>query len=346
MKDFNFKVKPIGLLDMLNFKKLVPNRAKKLAQGSPERVTSVYNVNRLAEQLHPKSQQAEVIKIIPHGDNARTYVLGAQALAPFRAGQYVSLRLSIAGSELTRPYSISSSPKWAQEGKYAITVKRTADGFASGWILDNWDVGTKIKLSGPEGTFYYEPVRDAAHVIGIAGGSGITPFLSMAYAIRDGIEDFKLTLLYGSCRESDILFKDEFDKITAQCDKVKVIHVLSEEENSGYECGFITADIIKKYCDGTPVSIFLCGPAAMYAFVEKELRKLSLERKFIRREMMAAPTSPAGIKGYTGDAAAEYQLTVKQFGEVKIGIGSENTFWILLQVTLQLTGCLCTARHI
>lgn len=317
MKDFNFKVKPIGLLDMLNFKKLVPRRAKKLAEGSPEPVTSVYNVNRLAELMHPKSQRAEIIKVISHGANARTYVVAGEELAPFRAGQYVSVRLSIGGSQITRPYSISSSPKWAGEGKYSITVKRAENGFASGWMIDNWQIGTQVTLSGPEGTFYYEPVRDAAHVIGIAGGSGITPFLSMAYAIRDGIEDFRMTLLYGSCREADILFKDELDKLCAQCDKVNVINVLSEEENSCYEHGFITAGIIKKYCGEAPFSVFMCGPSAMYEFAENELAKLSLERKFIRRELMAAPSSPEGIKGYTGDITKEYKLTVSVFGQAK-----------------------------
>lgn len=56
-------------------------------------------------------------------------------------------------------------------GKYAVTVKRAAGGFASGWILDNREVGTPVTVSGPQGTFNYEPLRDAAHVVGIAGGS-------------------------------------------------------------------------------------------------------------------------------------------------------------------------------
>ena len=209
MKDFNFHVKPVGLFDMLHFKKLVPNRAKKLAEGSAAPATSVFPVNKLAAFLHPKMQQVTVSEIMEHGDMAKTFILSGEGLAPFRAGQYLSVRLAIGASVLTRPYSISSSPMWVKEGKYAITVKRVANGFASDWILSNWKVGTKVTVSGPEGVFYYEPLRDAKHVIGIAGGSGITPFLSMAYAIRDGIENFDLTILFGSCREQDILFRKE-----------------------------------------------------------------------------------------------------------------------------------------
>ena len=176
MKEFNFHVKPVGLFDMLHFKKLVPNREKKLAEGSAEPVKSVYPVNELAAQLHPRAQKVTITEVIEHGDIAKTYILSGKGLAPFRAGQYVSVKLAIDGSVVTRPYSISSSPKWAGEGKYAITVKRVANGFAADWILASLENGTELTVSGPEGTFYYEPLRDLKHVVGIAGGSGITPF--------------------------------------------------------------------------------------------------------------------------------------------------------------------------
>ena len=315
MSDFNFHVKPIGKLDMLQFKKLVPNRRKKLQAGAPDPVTSIYNVNKLANLLHPKSQKLTIAEVIPHGDIVKTFILSGENLAPFRAGQYLSFRFSINGSELTRPYSISSSPQWVKEGKYAVTVKQASDGFAADWILQNWKKDMEVMVSGPEGTFYYEPLRDAGHVVGVAGGSGITPFLSMAYALRDGLEDFKLTLLYGSCRESDILFKKELDEIEKACDKVKVVHVLSEEESSCHEKGFITAQLIKKYGGDIPYSVFLCGPPAMYAFVDKELEKLSLAHKYIRHELFAAPSSPAKLEGYTGNDKTTYMLTVKSFGD-------------------------------
>ena len=56
MKKFNFHVKPIGLLDMLHFKQMVPRRRAILQAGSLEPITAVYGVNRLAQSLHPKQQ--------------------------------------------------------------------------------------------------------------------------------------------------------------------------------------------------------------------------------------------------------------------------------------------------
>ena len=71
--------------------------------------------------------------------------------------------------------------------------------------------------------------------------------MGMAYAIRDGFEDFDLTILFGSRTEDGIVYKKELDEVCAACDKVHVVHVLSDEEKPGYEHGFITAELIKKY---------------------------------------------------------------------------------------------------
>ena len=184
MKKFNFHVKPIGLLDMLHFKKMVPRRRAILQAGSLDPITAVYGVNRLAQSLHPKRQKAVISEIIPRKD-ANTYVLKADKLAYFRAGQYVSVNLQIGDTITTRPYTLAASPALALDGQYQITVKKAPDGFVSEYILDHWKVGTEVTLSGPEGPFSYEPIRDEAEIVGLAGGSGITPFMAMANAILE-----------------------------------------------------------------------------------------------------------------------------------------------------------------
>ena len=316
MKKFNFHVKPIGLLDMLHFKKMVPRRRALLQSGSLEPITAVYAVNRLAQSMHPKQQKAVVSEIIPRRD-ANTYVLKADKLAYFRAGQYVSVKLKIGDAVTARPYSLAASPARALEGEYQITVKKAADGFVSDYILANWKVGTEVTLSGPEGPFSYEPIRDEAEVVGLAGGSGITPFMAMANAILDGTEDFRLTLLYGSRKKEDILYFDELEKICAATDKVKVIHVLSEDDAEGYERGFIGADLIRKYAPET-YTLYICGPRAMHDFLAGELPKLGLDQKHIRREFVPAPSSPEYFRAYTGDASQVFSLKLLALGEETI----------------------------
>ncbi|MBO7155876.1 MAG: iron-sulfur cluster-binding domain-containing protein, partial [Clostridia bacterium] len=255
-------------------------------------------------------------------DDVKTYTLvadveeGTKAVAYFSAGQYLSVRLKIGDVELTRPYSISSSPKMALDGYYQLTIKRVEGGLASEYILDNWIEGTKVSVSAPQGVFTYERLRDAKTVVGIAGGSGITPFRSLAYAIADGDEDCSLTLLYGSRTANDILFLDEFKALEKRTEKFKLVNVLSADEG-GDEQGFITAELIKKYAPNGDYSIFLCGPQAMYEFVDKEIEKLNLRKKFIRHELFGEYRNPEKESDYPQEAVGKkFKLKVNVCGNV------------------------------
>ena len=150
----------------------------------------------------------------------------------------------------------------------------------------------------------------------MAGGSGITPFLSMAAAIAEGTEDFNLTILFGSRTEKVILFKDELAKLEkASKGKVKVVHILSDEEKKGYEHGFISADIIKKYAPKNDnYSIYICGPEAMYKFADKEVAKLKLPRRLVRSELLGVTKDVTKDPKYKGKADKTYTVTVKQAG--------------------------------
>lgn len=304
--------------DFVNTVKMIPDRLVDVKKSSKEQAMNpeLFNVNRVAAALHPKEQKLVIRKIVEHSADVKSYYLtwtGGQALAYFRAGQYLSFPVKIGDSVVTRAYSLASSPAKALVGEYHIMIKRVPDGFASGYILDNWKVGDKITAYAPEGCFTYEPLRDAPTVIGVAGGSGITPFLSMARAIDDGSEDFNLTLLYGAKTKDELVFKDELDAIAERNEKVKVVYVLSEGKSRGFERGFIGADLIKKYApeDGK-YSIFACGPEGMYKFLGQEIPKLGLERKFVRMEMFGVSKSAV-----LSDAIkeGEFKMTVVYRGD-------------------------------
>ena len=297
-------------------------REKMIAEASDELPTSVYNANILAKKLHPHAQYAVVTAITEH-PGAKSYTLvpdaekGTEALAYFRAGQYVSVALDIGEAKLNKPYTIRSCPKDALKGSYTLTVKRTANGFASDYILDNWQVGTKVKLSGPLGEFYHQELRDAKQVVALAGGSGITPFYSMAEAIADGTEDFSLTILYGSRTKDAILLGQELEAVAQRSGgKVKVVHVLSHEDAPGCEKGFLTAELIQKYAPEGDYSVYVCGPKAMYSFLDQELPKLGLKARRIRKELPGEYGDPTGDAAYPKEAAGKtYKITVLIRGE-------------------------------
>ena len=313
------KIGLIGKLDMLKFKNITKVRERHIQASPTTPLPKTLTTNEKAKAHHPARQSVVIADIRPNGADAKTIVLktpDGSRLALFRAGQYVSVSVPIGDTLTTRSYSLCSSPELAKQGEYHITVKRDDAGFVSPYIQDNWQVGQAVTVSGPQGHLYYEPLRDAKKVIALAGGSGITPFMGMAYAIRDGHEDFDLTIIFGSRTADGIVYKKELDEVCAACDKVHVVHVLSDEEKAGYEHGFITAELIKKYAGDGEYSIFMCGPQAMYNFLDGEITKLGLRRKFVRREMFGAIKDPWNQPGYPAGAKGKsFKVKVIRYGE-------------------------------
>jgi glycine betaine catabolism B len=311
-------------LSRFDFLKLVPNRKARIEAAPAKKLPPIdtYKANELAKAMHPAYQHVKVAEVTELGKGIKSYALtpdqakGTGRLAYFSAGQYLSLRLTIGDVRLSRPYSLSSSPREALEGKYVLTVKRVEGGIASEYILDNWRVGTEVTLSAPLGTFTYEPLRDAKDIIGVAGGSGITPFFSLAKAMADGDEGCSLTLLYGSRTRGDILFRDELKALEKRCPGFKLVNVLSDDEAEGCEKGFITAELIKKYAPARgEYSVFLCGPQAMYDFVDREIAKLGLRRKFIRHELFGEYRNPEKNSDYpAGAIGRQFKIAVTVCG--------------------------------
>lgn len=313
----NVKMSFIGLLDMLRFKNMKVQRDKIIESTPALALVENYASNQNAAARHPLSQffTIEDIQVRGKGD-VKTFTLrrnDGKNPAFFRAGQFVVIRQMIDGKLIARPVTLSCGPAMTLEGKIQVTVKKVEqDAFLSAYIHENWKVGDTVETSGPQGTFFYEPLRDAKKVIAIAGGSGITPVYAMANAIADGDEDFDMTILYGSCTKADILFQEEFDAIMARTDKVRLVNVLSEEKTDGCEHGFITAKLIKKYAGEGVYSIFAAGSKGMYQFLDGEVEKLGIERKYYRKELYDNICRPWEYSGYPMEAKDKvFNLKIK-----------------------------------
>ena len=279
----NFKKQIFGFMDMLRFKKLVPNRREALANGSNAPLPQSYRTNELAKALHPGTMEVELTAVRPLTAGMRELTfrrLDASAFPFFRAGQYVSLQSKVGESLVSRPYSIASSPREALENKLVLGVEEA--GFFSGYLDKEAKPGDRFTMTEPSGEFHYEALRDKKHIVCIAGGAGITPFLSMAKSMVEGDEDYEMTLFYGARDEARIAFRPELDALTEK--GLKVVYVLSDEERAGYEHGFVSAALLEKYVDVRNVTFFLCGPKAMYDFVLKELAPYNLPVKAVRKD--------------------------------------------------------------
>lgn len=311
-----FKKQLFGFMDMLRFKKLVPNRRKALANGPATPLPQTYRTNQLAARLHPGYMQVELAAIRPLTATMGEFTfkrLDSDAFPFFRSGQYVSLQAKIGESLVSRPYSIVSTPRDALENKLVLGIENA--GFFSSYLNTQAKVGDRFVMSEPSGEFHYEDLRDKQRIACIAGGSGITPFLSMAGSMLDGTEAYEMTLFYGARDLAHIPYKAELDAMAAR--GLKVVYVLSDQEAPGYEHGFITAALLETHIDIKDVTFFLCGPQAMYAFLLKELAPYGLPVKAIHKDATCCPDLPM-------DAPRTFILTVHMRDQVYTVPALEN----------------------
>lgn len=314
----NFKKQIFGFMDMLRFKKLVPTRRQMLAQGDNKPLPQEYRTNTLAKKLHPGYMQVELVAARPLTATIRELTfkrVDSDAFPFFRAGQYVSLQMKIGDSLVSRPYSIVSTPQQALENKLVLAVENA--GFVSEYLNKTAKVGDRFVMTEPSGEFHYETLRDSKNIICVAGGSGITPFLSMAGSLADGDESYSMLLFYGARTAAQLAYKAELEALAERCKDLKVVYVLSDEEQPGCEKGFVSVELMKKYTDLTDRTFFLCGPPAMYAFIDKELAPLNLPQKAVHRDAACCHDLPL-------DKLAVFKLTVHMRDQVYVLDAKEN----------------------
>ena len=264
--------------------------------------------------LHPETLSLVVADVVDTGKNARIIrFAGANGyLPPFEAGQYINIFTEIDGVRTSRPYSISSSPR--QRAYYEITVARTAEGFVSDYMIDKVQIGDRFSANGPAGVFRYQPVFHGRKSLYLAGGSGITPFMSMIREVLEAALDRDIVLLYGSRTPEAALYHEELAAYAEKYPNFKY-HLVISEPKEGWqgETGFINAALIARLApDYAERTAYICGPQVMNDFCKKELESMGLPQKRIRREMFGArkdiQNEPGWPEGLTGNEV--FRLTV------------------------------------
>jgi ferredoxin-NADP reductase len=234
------------------------------------------------------------------------------------------------GVRTSRPYSIASSP--TQTGYYEITVRRVDDGFVSNYLLDELKPGDKLISSSPSGNFHYNPLFHDDKLAFIAGGSGITPFMSMIRELADKNLGRRLHLFYGSRIEDDVIYRKEIDRISLAHRNFTWDLVVSEPGSScsGLK-GFINANLIKERLDGLDWTFFVCGPEAMYQFCLPELEKLPIPAKKTKVEVMGAPKNIASHPGWPENVKAGDVFKVAIKGRKTISAPASEPLMISLE---------------
>jgi len=269
-------------------------------------------VDAAVDRYHPKRLQLKVSEIIEETPSTKTLRMVSESgyLPPFQAGQYVNLFVEAQGVRSSRPYSIASAP--TQRAYYDLTVKAVPDGFVSLYLLEEVKPGDRLSSTGPAGGFFHNPLSHSNEVVYLAGGSGITPMMSMIRELTDRGLDRQVHLFYGSRMPEDIIYREELERLAEAHDNFKLDFVISEPEE-GYRglTGFIDANLLQdRLGDLRKKTFFLCGPEAMYKFCQKELEGLGLRRKQIRVEVYGPPADVTAEPGWPEGLAADARFKV------------------------------------
>jgi ferredoxin-NADP reductase len=271
-------------------------------------------LENLCNRIHPDKQFLQVTDIEELSTDTKLFrFISAKPnkpLAPFRAGQYIGLMVEINGARTSRPFSIVSSPN--QLSYYELGVKRKENGFVSNYLIDKLKIGDILEATEPLGDLYYNPIFHGKDLVFIAGGSGITPFISMLRNITEYNLKLNVWLFFGCLTEEDILFKAELDDIQTRRSNIKIRYILSEPgSNWKGASGFITKDkIIDDTKNIEDKFFYIVGNRAMYSFIQKQLEELKVPKSRTIFELYGVPDDVTKIIGWPKDISASSKVKI------------------------------------
>lgn len=212
----------------------------------------------------------------------------------FTHGQYLTLRKLVDGQDLRRSYSICAG---VDDPCLRVGVRKVAGGAFSQWVHQGLKVGDTLEVMPPQGRFHV-PVDEQAerHYLGIAGGSGITPILSIMKTVLAREPKSRFTLVYSNRRPASTMFKEELEDLKNRyLTRLSLHHVFTQEHvDAPLYAGRLTREKMARFF-GTlidPSSIdhaFVCGPFQMNDEMEAALREAGLPAERIHIERFGAP---------------------------------------------------------
>ncbi|MGB7180374.1 MAG: 1,2-phenylacetyl-CoA epoxidase subunit PaaE [Burkholderiaceae bacterium] len=254
----------------------------------------------------PRFNPLTIIDVSPETSDAITVLFDVPQLLRtdyrFTQGQFLTLKSEVNGEELRRSYSIcTATSDYDQSGELRVAIKRVADGRFSNWANDKLAAGQTIDVMTPDGRFFtaLDPACPRSYV-GFAGGSGITPMLSIIASTLDTEEDSRFTLVYGNRSSASIMFIEALEGLKNRfLDRFRLIHVLSDEPQdveifNGLLDQEKCTELIARLIPASTIDhVFICGPEPMMNGAEAALLGAGLPPEQISIERFGTP-NPSG----------------------------------------------------
>ncbi|HUB57045.1 MAG TPA: ferredoxin--NADP reductase [Mycobacterium sp.] len=244
-------------------------------------------------------QRATVTRIIKETADTRTFVLDPHE-KPFsyRAGQFCTFHVTVGGEELYRSYSMSSAPE--TDSELMTTVKRVAGGKVSNWMVDNVVEGDELTMTRAAGTFVLSPT--SVSLLAFAGGSGVTPILSLAKSAL-ATTDRAVRILCADRDRASVIFEAAIDELVE-----RYPGRLSVDRHIDAEQGLLDSDAVTKFVgNDTDADCYVCGPEGFMAVVRSALPDGA---RVLVEDFDASPPVKAAAPDTPATGAAEATVTI------------------------------------
>jgi glycine betaine catabolism B len=224
--------------------------------------------------------ETKIKEIIPRTADVNSYRFPRPPELTYKPGQYFFITIKQGDRELTKHFSFSSSP--TEKDHFEFTKKFTDHEYSM--ALKTAKVGDWARIDAPYGQFTFE--GEYPKIAQLAGGIGITPFISMCKNATDKRLSSKITLFYGCRTENDIAFKQELEKMQEQNKNLKIVFMVNEASSHWKGAtGVINAEMIKKELPDYKDNLFyVCGPPPMVKAMETLLESIGLPKTQLKLE--------------------------------------------------------------
>jgi ferredoxin-NADP reductase/ferredoxin len=242
------------------------------------------------------------ISVIDETHDVKTFrfVADPPVLFTYKPGQFVTLDLEINGEEISRSYSISSTP--SRPHTLEITIKRvpapggcepnTPKGLVSNWLHDNITPGSIIKLNGPLGKFtcFANPSQK---LLLISAGSGITPMMSMSRWLCDTAANCDITFFHCARSPRDIIYRHELEMMSARYPNFHLA-VSTTRTEPGHSWLSLTGRLDPAMLqvvapDYRSRTVYVCGPDTFMESTKKMLESISFPMQNYYEESFGPP---------------------------------------------------------
>ena len=254
-----------------------------------------------------------------------------RAVFGFTQGQYLTLRTDIDGQDLRRSYSICAG---VDDGELRVGVRKVRGGVFSNWINASLQAGDTIQVMAPQGRFFV-PLEPTArrHHVGIAGGSGITPILSIMKTVlaREPLSEF--TLIYGNRQLRSTMFKEELEDLKNRyMSRLVLHHVFSDEQtDAALNQGLMNREKISAFLGSVVQAdridhVYICGPFQMNDEAEAALLAAGVPEQRIHIERFGVAQLPDGQVGAVIHEARPGDAEVARVLIIRDGLRREIEF--------------------